>query len=220
MIRNIRGAALLVALTLPFFLLASCVDCYAGIRIRRNGSGSISLEYRMSAELAALGGQDGNSRWLPVPVGPADFERSAARIEGLRYRSGSTRIRNGESVSRVRLDFASPAALLSFLDGLGSSSFEETGGRRRLTLSLLDGTAPEPAEAALQVALFEGRFIEIRFEFPAAGELRLEDGKGMRVPLPAGWTLDSGKASIFRAPLGDLLLREGDLRLVVEWPAG
>jgi hypothetical protein len=205
-------------------VLGSCVNVYAEIVIGKNGSGTITLEYAMSEELPALGRQDGNSRWPPLPVGTADFERTAARVEGLRFRSGDTKSRNGETVSRVRLDFDRLSALTDFLDGLGGAVDGGNDGAYRLSLPLID-RAPdhgEPAAANGELAAFvrdlsRGRALELRFRLPAAGELSLTDGTGAPLEVPAGWTVSGGNQAHFKAPLGDLLLREGELNLVLRW---
>ncbi|GHT76702.1 hypothetical protein FACS1894124_8630 [Spirochaetia bacterium] len=72
-------------------VLGSCIGMSADITIRRNGSGVLALEYRMSRELESLGKLDGNERWLPIPVGKADFERTTDRIPGLALKSFSSK---------------------------------------------------------------------------------------------------------------------------------
>jgi hypothetical protein len=217
----LRKGFFLVAPLLLSLSLVSCVDISADILIRRNGSGTLTLEYGIPAEIEALGKQEGNSRWLPVPVGPADFERSAARIDGLRLRSAETRNTETGTLSRVRLDFERVSALLAFLDGLGAgvTYFSASGGINTLHLSLIDDAAPPPEGLSASVEdAFQNHHLELRFRLPTPGTLSLLNAEGMELPAPPGWTKTGGAEAAFRAPLSDLLLWEGKLYLVISWP--
>lgn len=230
MIFRTQRAVLLLTVMLSALPLASCIDAYADIVLGRDGSGTITVEYVLSGEFAALGRQDGNSGRPPVPAGPADFRRAAARITGLRYHSGSMRERDGDVVCRARLDFDSPASLLAFLDGSGASTYRQTAETHILSLALTEALDASPSQAqALPSSIQEdfareaadGREVVIRFRFPSGGDLYLTDGEGRRVVAPPLWTVraSDGKAE-FRAPLGDLITREGVLFLEAAWTGG
>jgi len=113
-------------------LMNSCLGVSADISIRADGSGTIALEYRVSQMLESLGRLDGNEHWPAIPVGKADFERSMARIPGLRLSSFSAKDVPHSSggrdlLTKAVLEFKDAAALLAFLDSTGNSS---AGGRR------------------------------------------------------------------------------------------
>jgi len=131
----------------------SCLGASADIVMRADGSGSVTLEYRVSQTLESMGRLDGNERWPAIPVGKADFERSAARIPGLRLASFSVKeyprryskppnsnpLGDKDLVTKVKLDFKDTAALLAFLDSAGSrASLVQDGGKNILRLVLLD----------------------------------------------------------------------------------
>jgi len=139
------------AVCLALFLFTSCLGASMEIRIRPNGSGRIVLEYRVSRTLETMARFDGNERWPAIPVGRADFERTVARIPGLRLASFSTRNVSGDGgdggdgdlVTRAVLDFAHPEALLGFLDATGSrAAFAPGGSAPMLRLVLLDPFPP------------------------------------------------------------------------------
>jgi hypothetical protein len=97
--------------------LSSCFGLRQEVRIDRNGSGRMDLEFRIPRDLQSLGEQDGNRRWPTIPLGKADFERTADRIPGLTLKSHAVR-EEGEVLDyQVRLDFSDLDALLAFWDG-------------------------------------------------------------------------------------------------------
>ena len=130
-------------------LMNSCLGVAADISIRADGSGTITLEYRVSQMLESLGRLDGNENWPAIPVGKADFERSVARIPGLRLSSFSAKDVPHSSgggrdlLTKVTLEFKNTAALLAFLDSTGNhaSLVQETRNAQTaniLRLVLLD----------------------------------------------------------------------------------
>lgn len=201
--------------------LNSCIGLRSDISFRRDGSGTISLEYRISRELASLGELEANAPWPAVPVGREDFERTVARVPGLNlesYRSGDE---EAGRIIRVKLGFASPGALAAFLDASGvKARFVHEGGENRLSLTLgatLGTEAPaDPALADLAVTAFQGYDCRWSFSLPKAGRFSLTGASGRELGLPAGWTLQDGKAAVFSAPMGELLGRGVVLELV--WP--
>jgi len=65
-------------IVLPFLLLLfnSCIGLSLDIQMRRNGSGRLLMEYRVSRMAEAIGRLDGNENWPIIPNGRADFERT------------------------------------------------------------------------------------------------------------------------------------------------
>jgi hypothetical protein len=201
-------------------LLGSCLGVKSDISIRRNGSGSISLEYRISGELESLGKLEGNAAWPPLPVGRGDFERTAARVPGLSLDSFSVKTEGGDVVSRVKLDFADTQALLGFLDAAGQrASLTRDGGRQCLSLVLGGGNQALDGDlAALVLTACEGYALEMNFSLPGDAEMALFDasGRSLEAP-PAGWVItNQGKPGV-SVPMGRLLTSEEALRLEIRW---
>jgi hypothetical protein len=130
-------------------LMNSCLGAEADISIRADGSGKIALEYRVSQMLESLGRLDGNERWPTLPVGRADFERTVARIPGLRLISFSSKeatspngvLGGKDLLSKVSLEFKNTDALLAFWgsEAASSSSINAagSGGAAARTASLI-----------------------------------------------------------------------------------
>ena len=194
------------------FLAASCLGAGADITLKRDGSGTMNLEYRLSRVAESLGKQDCNENWPPVPLGRADFERTVRRIDGLSLRSFSTRAEGQDVVYRAGLGFSGPAALVRFLDPSGISAFTPGEDRNRLTLVIPGGGGQSGAELAdLFRELSAGYSLELRFSLPREAELSL------RPSLPPGAAIQPrGKKVFFKTPLSGLLESPG-VTLDIVW---
>jgi hypothetical protein len=205
-------------------VFSSCVGVSMEIVLRGDGSGTIALERRLSRELESLGKLDGNERWPVIPVGKADLERSVARVEGLSLRSFSEKTTAADVVYQARLDFATPAALLRFLDNTGQrASLSREGSENRLVLSFNHAAGRVAAdEKLLELAAssFEGYALVFGVTLPQAPELRVVDGRGALVESPpAGTALVQGNRVSFSAPMADLLSAAEPARLEIVWRA-
>jgi hypothetical protein len=200
-------------------VLGSCIGISSEITLRRNGSGTVRLEYRFSRELESLGKLDGNKEWPPVPVGRADFERTVARVPGLALKSFKSAVEGNDAVYHVTLSFADTDALIRFLDASGQkASLSRENGRARLSLVLADGyDGIDPSLGELVATACRGYFLTLDFSLPAKAELTLTDGSGRRIDPPQGWKLAGGSRSSFSAPMGEILLFDGPLCLETTW---
>ncbi|MDR0388254.1 MAG: hypothetical protein LBH57_09495 [Treponema sp.] len=210
-----------VIIAAAFFLsvTGSCIGISSEITLRRDGSGTVNLEYRLSRELESLGRMDGNEGRPPVPVGRGDFERTAARIPGLALKSFKSGIEGNDAVYRVTLSFADTDALIRFLDASGQrASLSGENGRNRLSLVLADGGGPvDPGLGELAASACRGYFLTLNFSLPAKADIALTDGAGRHIDPPQGWKLAGGSRPSFSAPMGEALLFDGPLCLEIEW---
>jgi hypothetical protein len=204
------------------FFFFSCIGAGADIQLRRNGSGTIKLEYRMAKDLESLGKLDGNERWPTAPVGRADFERSVNRIQGLKLRSFVTREDGKDLLSSVQLDFDNTGALAAFLDSPG----------RRLTIDMNAGSIrcifppvssippinPNDGEfKELLTEVFAGYDFSLSFTLPGEVRGRWVDGDGK--------SLDSGPAQLalgentitISSPMADMVYYSGTAVLEIGW---
>jgi hypothetical protein len=129
-------------------------------------------------------------------------------------------------IIQVSLDFADTGALLRWLDANGQrAELTREGGQNRLYLLIAEGrenTAPTAAMANLSVMAgptsFETYAWEMRFNLGNSTELTVADENRRDIgAIPAGWTLTGGNQALFSAPMGDLLLQDRTLWLVVRW---
>ena len=205
-------------------ILNSCFGASAGISVRADGSGKLALEYRVSELAESLGRLDGNERWHTVPVGRADFERSLARLPGLRLKSFSEKRVGNDSVTKAEIEFKTPEALAAFLDGNGKQArFSKENGTNRLTLILLDaegGTAASasPELSALVRELSAAYEIRISLAAPGGATLSLLDGAGNQASgVQAARLVPTGKHVSLSIGTGDLLSLPEGLGIVMRW---
>jgi hypothetical protein len=194
------------------------------IVLRPNGSGTIALEYRLSQSLESLGKLDGNEKWPVIPVGKADFERSAARIEGLSLRSFSEKTNATDKIFQAKFEFAAMDALLRFLDASGQrASLAREGGKNRLVLSFSGSSGPLDADRELLdlvASVFEGYALDFSITLPRPPELRVGDGRGGSAESPsAGTALVQGNRVSFSAPMAELLGAPQPVRFEILWPS-
>jgi len=205
-------------------LMNSCLGVSADISIRADGSGTIALEYRVSQMLESLGRLDGNEHWPAIPVGKADFERSVARIPGLRLSSFSAKDVPHSSggrdlLTKVTLEFKNTAALLAFLDSTGNhaSLVQETRNAQAvnvLRLVLLD-RSDDLVNADLRSLLREvsaGYELNINVSAPKNASLSV-----IPSPVPAARIASRGKKVSFAIDMKDLLEINQELALEIVW---
>ena len=158
----------LCVISFTIILFSSCFGVNMDIALNQNGSGIITLEYRINRSIDALGRLDGNQRWNTIPVGRADFERTLDRLPEMRLLSFSSREDERDLVINARLEFASIEGLLAFLDAGGRRSvFSGDARSGRLLLTLNEGAAIEnPALRELIAAISEPYSVNINMSFP------------------------------------------------------
>jgi hypothetical protein len=185
------------------------------ISLRSDGSGTITLEYRVAKELEALGKLDGNERWLPVPVGKADMERTVDRVEGLRLVSFSVREDGTDLVYSSRLDFDSPQALIAFLDVSGGHVKLDME-KRRLAFTFSGVENPEAGFRETVFSAFAGYEFSLGLTMPGAVSLRWLDENGAETRNPGTCSVN-GTALDFSSPMADIILLEKTCTMEITW---
>jgi hypothetical protein len=215
-------------LAVLWVMLNSCLSAEADISIRANGSGKIALEYRVSSMLESMGRLDGNERWPAIPVGRADFERSVARIPGLRLKSFSAKeVRNratggSDLVTKVTLEFNHTDALIAFLDASGSgdaASITQSNGKNTLRLVL-----QEPASGVINNGAINSDLVSLLQESTESYAIRFSFNLPKNASLsvippsaPSAQVVSQGKKVSFSIGLGELIGREDGLALEIGW---
>ncbi|MDR0442636.1 MAG: hypothetical protein LBH44_04425 [Treponema sp.] len=213
---------------LPFLLiifiliLNSCFGLSADIQMRKDGSGKILLEYRISRMAEIIGRLDGNEKWPVIPAGRADFERTVARIPGIKLASFSSREEPGKDiVNRVTLEYKNTEALLSFFDpSHRRTSFSKENGGNRLHMILYDGVSPQINSDLLELMKEVSAGYKLKISFSAEGNSKItfSDETGRTIEPPAGAeTVLSGKKVSLSTGIGEILSRKQGLGITFSW---
>jgi len=207
------GGKLLIIL--PFlFLLNSCIGLSMEIQMRRNGSGRLVLEYRVSRMAEVIGRLDGNENWPIIPVGRADFERTLARIPGMRLVSYSSSEGAQDVITNITLEYENTEALLKFIDPSGSRASLITENQSgRLGIILNEPVPSDYDEDLLKLVkqVSAGYGLSISFSAEGNSALSFTDGEGTAAQAPAAaQTVTSGRKTSLSIGIIDLLeIREG-----------
>jgi len=196
-------SALLVLSVLS--ILNSCLDLSTDIQMKKDGSGKVSMEYRIPSMAESIGRLDGNEQLSILAISRSDWERTINRHDGIKLVSFSSRERADEIITGLTLEYDNMDALLSILDPTGAkSSFSQN----RLDIVLI-----EPVSAALNPDLLEllrqassGKKFKMSFSAETNANLTFFDGTLKEIPPPSGCEIvSSGKKVSFSIDTAQLL---------------
>ncbi|MDR2072402.1 MAG: hypothetical protein LBP60_03090 [Spirochaetaceae bacterium] len=197
-------------------VLGSCIGVGSEIRIDRNGSGSLKLHYRIASGLEDLGSLDGNERWLPVPVGRADMERTVARIQGLTLVSYSSRQEGLDTLHSAELSFASPGALEAFFDSSGRL-FTADLPDKRLRLAFPQTAEQDRDFKELLSRALEAYTFSISLSLPGTVRVAWLDGEGKPATVFPGDCSVAGSTLSYSVPMADLVFLDMALQMEISW---
>jgi hypothetical protein len=216
--KNNTTKKLLPALLILLFLLIfnSCIGLSMDIQMRKNGSGKISMEYRVSNMAEAIGKFDGNQNWPIIPVGRADFERSVSRIPGIRIVSFSSSEKQKDVITDVTLEFENPQALLKFLDPSGTRArYYEN----RLEITLLEADLKFDTDLLdLVRQVSAGYSFSISFSADNNSVMTITDGTGKEIKPPAdSQFVQSGKKVSWSTRISEIFNFTNGLAVNINW---
>ncbi|MDR0410731.1 MAG: hypothetical protein LBH75_01995 [Treponema sp.] len=201
--------------------LNGCVSVNADIAMKSDGSGVLTLEYRILESLYRLGELDGNEMRPPIPVSKMDFERSVNRIDGLRLISFSAKTEagrapqdeNAQVVVAVKLKFSTLDALIRFLSGTGQRVvYSQENGNNKLLMVLWGEWEIDPDLNSLAVAVLEGYHFSLRFSIPkGTAQFRLISTDGVKLDLGV---VGAGHVTI---PMSTLIAEKNGVQMEILW---
>ena len=166
-----RAVLALVAAALAL-LLSSCTDTRLEISIARDGTGRMKAHYGVSAMMSALQGYEGAADIVSLPLDRASADARAQATQGITIASFVSKQDSEAVIVDLELAFASPAALLSFLDPQAKRlhlTTNATGQSIRATLSPGQGQGGlDPDLVSFIETAFPEAKLSISISFPAA----------------------------------------------------
>ena len=190
-------------------VLCACVGVESRLAIGNDGSGTLSLDFRVPRDVAAYGRADSADLAVPLPVDRADFLRAIEGIPGIRLTRYSRRVNDEQVAIHAVLAFRNLADLAR-VPGLRDAgfAFAESGGSHTLTQVVAGppGAAPTPESLALIDTLAAGSAITVVLSTPS--------------PMTPGsvGTLSADRRTLtWTGSLGDLARRTGSVVLRATW---
>jgi len=210
-------------LAVPVLLaLSSCLGLSADFQIHKNGSVKLAIEYRFPKTMENIGKLDGNERWQIIPAGRADWERTAARIDGMKLSSFSSRNDSKDIINKVTIDFTNTEALLKFLNpasGGKRALINSNGGSTVLKIIFTEPAKdinPDLLELMKQVSY--GYKLKISFNAPNDSNITFTDGEGTLISPPeTAEAVSKGKKVSFSIDTAELLSQKEGLGVELKW---
>jgi len=202
-------------IVLPLVLF-SCVGVASRITLNNDGSGVIQLEYRISGELESMGKTDGNDKWLPIPVGRADLERTAARVSGLSLVSYSSRVSGKDSIHSAEFSFTSVEALSAFLDSQGQQCKADFKGKR-LVFSFQQQKESNPGHKELLTEALQGYDFSFSLAMPGQANVSWLDKEGKIIHNITGSCKTRNNTVEYTVPMAQLVFLDASQTMEVRW---
>jgi len=210
-------------LAIPVLLaLSSCLGLSADFQIRKNGSVKLAMEYRYPRTAENIGKLDGNERWQIIPAGRADWERTAARVEGMKLSSFSAVNDTRDIINKVTLDFTNTDALLKFLNPAANgkrASFNSVGGSNTLSIIFTEPSVEINADLLeLMKQVSYGYKLKISFNTEKESTITFTDGTGKPISPPeTAEAVSKGKKTSFSIDTAELLQLKEGLGVELKW---
>ena len=191
-------------------LLSSCIGIDSRLTIRDNGSGTLTLIYRVSQLVVNLGSPVDGRNVVPLPLSRADFDRSLEAADGKVRLTQFDRTEDQNDVTiRAVLAFDSLDALAQ-LSAFHSADIHAAADGDNYTFSQLIAKAPrEPiTDDSLRMvdAFFGGYDLSFRVETPKPVKSN-----------SLGTLSDDKRTLTYKTSIKDLVRAKSDVVLSMSW---
>ena len=200
----------IAALSFAVLLMVSCVGIDSRLSIKDNGSGTLTLAYRVSQSVAQLGLSTSGKSVIPLPLSRADFERSLAQANGKVRLTKFDKSENEKDITiKAELSFDSLEAL-SQVEAFRDADLKAgTDGTRRTLSQVIARVMPTPLtdESTRMVdALFAGYDLSFTVETPRPMQ-----------SASLGTLSGDKKSLVYKTTVIDVLKTKTDLVLSFSW---
>jgi len=220
---NKHRAIRLTSIFILLLTLNSCIGISLSIQMNKDGSGKLTMEYRISKMINNLGALDGNESMPSIPVGKTDWERTLNRIPGAKLASYSSVEEKQDTVIKAVIDYKDDKSLLLLLDSYGDkTSINRQGQSGKLELILLkdsvDNSTYDEDLLDLMRVFMDGYNFSINFIGQGNSTLAVTDGaSNVITPQSSAKTVLSGKSVSYSIGIMDLLDIKDGLGFRISW---
>jgi hypothetical protein len=187
--------------------LCGCVDLKADVSLAANGSGRLSVDYRVDRAVVSLERSSVAANTLPLPLDKTTMDRRIQAVPGM-VLSGWSREDLPDEV-HISADFRFPdlASLAKFLDPSGKRVVYRTVDRvRELKIVLTEGNPPTDDSVAWAQASYGRDSVNITIALPARAAF-----------ISAGTLSTSGTVARYSVPTADIIKSPDLLFWTIRW---
>jgi len=191
-------------------VLSSCIGIDSHLTIRDNGSGTLSLAYRVSQLVVNLGNPVDGKGVVPLPLSRADFERSLQNANGkVRLLNFGRTEDQKDVIIRAELAFDSLDALAR-LEAFRGSDIHLSSDGTHYTFSQLVAKAPQTPVSEDSLRMIDAFFSGYELDFT------------VQAPQPVttntlGTLSDDKKTLTYKTTIRDVVQTKGDIVLSMSW---
>lgn len=161
------GAPLILAAA----LLSSCIGINEQLQVNSDGSGVLTLTYRVANMVANLAAPPGTTKPVPLPTSAADFKNAVTSVQGLTLEAYSTKETPQDLIVTARIAFTKLSALSQVLQDKAAPqiSLTTTGGQTSFREVIFPGNPQgiDPNTLGLITSAFKGYNLTFTLDAPA-----------------------------------------------------
>jgi hypothetical protein len=212
---------ILAVLMSVILIFNSCIGISMDIQMNRDGSGRLTLEYRISRLLYNIGTLDGNELMPTIPVGRVDWERTIDRIPGTSLASFSRQETASDIIFIVSINYSNTDALINLLAFHGNiASISHNDLSTSFNIIIFNNPDAEYDDNLME--LMQGVFSNYNFSlsFSASGNSTMTITDGSKNPiaaLPSSIIVPEGRRVSFTMNIIDIIDLSDGLGVIISW---
>jgi hypothetical protein len=190
----------------------SCLGMKTHVKLKKNGSGTINVEYQVSQQFLAMAAASSENPAdgleFAIPLGRSDFEKSLQGVKGIKLTSYKTSDDETNRNYFISISFDNIEALANYLDAQGMMCVYENDDGKNKLLMFFAGSDEAVDDQMRQMApiLFEGYSMDFSIDLPGAFLVRYLDMDGEELnKTPVGAATVKKNSFSFATPMSDLI---------------
>ncbi len=197
-------------LLLACVLCVSCVGIDSHLSVRRDGSGTLQLDYRVSLLVADLGSSSSEQGVVPLPLSKEDFQQSLASSQGKVRLTRFDRSQDDKDILiHATLEFASLDALAQ-VNAFRDSQLKLTTSGSTHTFSQLIARPPAKPVSQDSLSMVDAFFGDYTLTFTVQTPSAITSNS-------LGTLSEDHRTLTYTTSVKDLLVTDKDVVLTASW---